>query len=60
MIPLFTTDPEPELLAFARTWCTLLSQDDFPAALAMIDEPNSYGIVWTRERILDLIHDTYS
>lgn len=60
MITSLPPDPEPTLLAFARRWCTLLANDDWPSALAMIDEPNTHGIVWTRESILHLLNDTFS
>jgi hypothetical protein len=51
--------PEEELVAFARTWFGLLARAEWEAALSMIDEPNSYGIRWTRERITALLGDTF-
>ena len=52
-------DPEAELIAFARTWFGLLARGEWDAALAMLDAPNSYGIVWTRESITSLLHETF-
>jgi hypothetical protein len=51
-------DPEEQLVAFARTWFKHLARADWDAALAMIDEPNTYGIRWTRESIMALVADT--
>jgi hypothetical protein len=60
MLQLFSaSDAEPHLLAFVRSWCAHLASDDWTAALAMIDEPNGYGITWDRERILRLVHDAF-
>jgi hypothetical protein len=47
--------PEPQLVRFVRSWLTLLARDEWDAALAMQDEPNGYGILWTKDRIVDLL-----
>jgi|GEM_PF-2458975 len=52
-------DPEAQLIAFARTWFGLLARAEWDAALAMLDEPNSYGIGWTRESITTLLHEAF-
>jgi hypothetical protein len=54
------TDPEGELLAFARLWCALVARGDWDGALGMLDEPNHYGIVWTAERVIALVNETFS
>jgi hypothetical protein len=52
-------DTEAQLIAFARTWFRLLARGEWDAALAMLDEPNSHGIRWTRESISTLLHETF-
>jgi hypothetical protein len=52
-------DPELQVIAFVRAWFKLLAQGNWDSALAMLDEPNSYGIRWTKESILALLHDTF-
>ncbi len=53
-------DPETQLIAFARTWFKLLARAEWQAALAMLDEPNSYGIRWTKESIVTLLNETFA
>jgi hypothetical protein len=53
------TDAEVQLLVFARTWCTLVAQGDWTSAIGIIDEPNHYGVVWTRERVLAALNETF-
>jgi hypothetical protein len=53
-------DPEEELIAFAQRWFRLVARAEWEAALAMLDEPNSYGTRWTREGITALLHETFS
>jgi hypothetical protein len=52
-------NPEAELVQFARTWFSHLARSNWDEALEMLDEPNCYGVVWTRQRILDLLEDTF-
>jgi hypothetical protein len=52
-------NPEEQLVAFARAWFKHLARAEWDAALGMIDEPNTYGIVWTRESITALVADTF-
>ena len=52
-------NPEAELIAFARTWFRLLARAEWEAALAMLDERNSYGIRWTSDSIITLLHETF-
>lgn len=52
-------DPEMQLISFARAWFKLLAQGKWDVALAMLDEPNSYSIRWTKERILALLQDPF-
>lgn len=52
-------NPEEQLVAFARTWFRHLARAEWDAALGMIDEPNTYGIRWTRKSITALIKDTF-
>jgi hypothetical protein len=48
-------NPEAQLIAFARAWLKLVARGDWEAALAMLDEPASYGIRWTKENIIALL-----
>jgi hypothetical protein len=52
-------NPKGQLIAFARAWFRLLARAEWDAALQMIDEPSTYGIRWTRERITGLVEDTF-
>jgi hypothetical protein len=50
---------ERTLVAFTRRWLKLLAQGRWKDACGMIDEPNSYGITWTAERIQQVVNDTF-
>lgn len=52
------TNPE-DLLAFIRDWFRLLANDRWPEAIAMLDEPNHYGIVWTPEYIRNALDSAF-
>lgn len=52
-------EPEVQLIAFAQEWLKCLARADWDSALAMLDEPNSYGIRWTRQKVTDVLHDTF-
>ncbi len=52
--------PEEQLLEFARTWCALIALGNWEDALAMLDEPNHRGLVWTRETVLAVLNETFS
>jgi hypothetical protein len=52
-------DVEAQLVAFVRTWFSLLARDDWDAALAMLDEPDSNATRWTRYEITSLVRDTF-
>jgi hypothetical protein len=43
------TAPNPEAAAqgYVALWFDLLSQHQWPEALAMLDLPSSYGVVWS-------------
>lgn len=43
--------------SFAKKWFRLLSQSNFAEALELIDEPNSYGIKWSKDQILLCLRD---
>ena len=60
MIAVDGADAEARLLAFARSWCACIAQEEWDSALAMLDEPNHYGIVWTRESVLALLQTTFN
>jgi hypothetical protein len=52
-------NPEEQLVAFVRGWFKHLARAEWDAALGMIDEPNTYGISWTRESITALVAETF-
>lgn len=56
----FSEDPEAAFRAAAHRWLSLLARGEWDAALAMLDEANAYGIVWTREAIVELVDETFS
>jgi hypothetical protein len=51
---------EVTIREFVREWTKLLAQERLEEACALLDEPNCYGLVWTPERILEVVHDTFS
>ena len=60
MIEISTHAPERTLVAFVRHWLKLLAAGRWLEACGMIDEPNCYGIIWTRERIQQVVEDTFA
>ena len=51
---------EAQVLVFARTWCGLIALGDWDGALRMLDEPNHYGVVWTREGVVTVLEVTFT
>jgi len=51
--------PEAQLIEFVRSWFALLARGAWEEALTLVDEPNTYGIRWTRESIGDLLQETF-
>jgi hypothetical protein len=51
--------PEAELVAVVRSWFARLARGEWDQALAMIDEPNTYGIRWTRDSIVSALLETF-
>jgi hypothetical protein len=51
--------PEDTLIEFVRAWFRLLARAEWEEALAAIDEPNVYGIRWTRDEVTGLLQDTF-
>jgi hypothetical protein len=57
MIRLSQDKIEEQAKSFVKNWIQLLSQGKFVEALSQIDEPNTYGIRWTRAALLKVISD---
>jgi hypothetical protein len=53
-------DLESAVLHWTREWFELLAKGQLEAACARLDEPNSYGTVWTPDAIVELVSDTFS
>ena len=51
--------PEAELVGFVRGWFTLLARGEWERALAAIDEPHSSGGRWTKDRLMEVLHDVF-
>jgi hypothetical protein len=51
--------PAAQLVEFVRAWFALLARGQWDQALSAIDEPNSYGVLWTRDLVNELVHDTF-
>ncbi len=51
---------EAALLDWSREWCELLAEGELAEACARLDEPNSYGVTWTPQAILQLVHETFN
>lgn len=52
-------EPEAQLIAFVRTWFKVLARSEWDSALAMLDEPNIYGVRWTREDLTRALEETF-
>jgi len=51
MIQCTSADPTDAMLSFVREWFDLLAQGRFEEASVRLDEPNSYGVVWSADRL---------
>ncbi|HEY9404083.1 MAG TPA: hypothetical protein VIQ24_15600 [Pyrinomonadaceae bacterium] len=55
MIDIAPESPEQSILLFVKGWMKLLAEGRLVEACALIDEPNSYGIVWTPSSICETV-----
>ena len=60
MIDVSSDAPEKSILDFVKQWMKLLADDRFDEACALLEHPNSYGVVWTPNLIKEIVHDTFS
>jgi hypothetical protein len=60
MIDISSERPEQSILGFVKYWIKLLADGRFEHACGLIDEPNSYGIVWTPSLINEVVNSTFS
>ena len=51
MIDINVEAPYTSIVPFVRTWFALLAYGQLDKALESLDEPNSYGLVWSAETI---------
>ena len=56
MLPL-SVSPANEIRSFVRHWMKLLAEGRLHEACRLLDEPNSYGLVWTPERLMTVLRD---
>ena len=57
---MLSLDSKPaDMIAFVAQWFGLMAEGRVEAALSQLDEPNSYGISWTRDVIERLLADTF-
>jgi hypothetical protein len=59
MIPR-TDSPESALAEAIGAWFALLAAGRLAEACAQLDEPNSYGISWTPDRLRRVLHETFA
>jgi len=59
MIQIDPQDPGKDILPSVLNWMKLLAEGEYEKACTQLDEPNSYGIVWTPEMVLHTLHDTF-
>lgn len=56
---MLSLDSKPaDMIAFVAHWFDLMAEGRVEAALSQLDEPNSYGIAWTRGAIEQLLSET--
>ena len=51
--------PNKEFVAFIHDWFELLAHGKLEEACQKIDKPNSYGITWTPEKIIEVVNDNF-
>ena len=51
---------EQDIIACVKQWMKLLAEDRLDEACRLLDEPNSYGMVWTPEMIRETVTSTFS
>ena len=59
MIQIDPIDPGKAIQPFILGWMRLLANGNYDQAYAQLDEPNSYGVAWTPDLILNTLHDTF-
>jgi hypothetical protein len=59
MLIVNSSDVESHILSWVRDWFELLAAGQVLEACARLDEPSSYGTVWTPEAIGDLVAETF-
>ena len=57
MISASTDEPAIVFTRFVRDWFRLLSRNEFAQAVAQLDEPNDYGVIWSEKDICDALSD---
>ncbi len=60
MLHIKSNNLEDELINFVQQWLDLIAQGRIEEACKNIDKPNSYGIIWTVEKIEQVIKDEFS
>ena len=60
MIDVSPDAPEKSILDFVKRWMKLLADNHFDEACALLEQPNSFGVVWTPNLIKETVHDTFS
>jgi len=58
-LPSVDADPEPALRSAAFTWIRLIAQGHSQEAMAMLDEPNSYGELWDWKKVQEVVRDAF-
>ena len=58
MLPLSNT-PEEAFRRFVLNWMKLLAQSRLEEACRLLDQPNSYGLVWTPQRIVAAVEEEF-
>ena len=60
MIDISPDASEKSILDFVKRWMKLLADNRFDEACALLEHPNSFGIVWTPNLIKETVHNTFS
>jgi len=58
MLKVKSGDIEKEFIVFIEVWFDLLAQGKMKEACQKIDKPNCYGILFTPEKILEIVNDS--
>ena len=59
MVHIESNNVEEELIHFIESWFDMIAKGRIEEACSALDKPNCYGIIWTPEKIEELIKNEF-